>query len=382
MGGPETALTWLDPQTGRSQRFGIADGLRGDVEHLMADREGRLWVSTTQGLYRTTEPVRASVPVRFAQVLPSGSSSSEHFSMTAEDRAGGIWAAGDFGLAHFAGGQWLRYTAADGLKNSAIAQVASDADGSVWIGYRDDFGVTHVTVPGNQSAARPRIENFTSTSGLRSDKTIFLGFDRRGWLWVGTDHGADVFDRVRWRHFGRPEGLIWDDCNANAFLAGNDGAVWVGTSRGLSRFEPQPVPPPRLQPQVVFTSVTLGGTPLDTGDDVKVSWNRRPLQVRFSALTYASESDVTFRYRLGGDDATWQETSERELNFAALPPHIFTLEVMARSGQGAWSATPARLSFQVQAPWWESAWFAGAMVLMLVVLARMISVAPHQPSGS
>src|SRR4051812_25303507 len=109
---------------------------------------------------------------------------------------------------------------------------------------------------------------------------------------------------------------------------------------------------------------------MDLGGDASVPWNRRPLQVRFSALTYANEASVVFRYRLGGD--AWQETSERELNFAALPPHIFTLEVMARNGQGAWSATPARVSFTVQAPWWESASFAGGMVLLLVVLARLI----------
>jgi signal transduction histidine kinase/ActR/RegA family two-component response regulator len=73
---------------------------------------------------------------------------------------------------------------------------------------------------------------------------------------------------------------------------------------------------------------------------------------------------------LGGD--AWQETSQRELNFAALPPRMFTLEVMARNGQGAWSATPARLSFRVRPPWWGSPWLAGGVVVLLVVLARVV----------
>jgi len=233
------------------------------------------------------------------------------------------------------------------------------------------LGVTHLSFDPGRPAAQPRVEHFTSGNNtLRSDKCTFLGFDRRGWLWVGTDTGADVFDRVRWRHFGRSDGLIWED--TNAFLAADDGAVWIGTSRGLSRFEPQAVPPPSIPPQVVFTSVTLGGTPLDLSGDAAAPWNRRPLKVRFSALAYADDSDVVFRYRLGGDDAAWQETSQRELDLAALPPRIFTLEVMARNGQGVWSAAPARLSFPVQAPWWESVWFLGGMVLLLVVLARMV----------
>jgi len=294
--------------------------------------------------------------------------------MTAEDSTGGIWAAGDFGLARFAkeddvGGGGIRYTASDGLKNSMVAQVAADADGSVWIGYRDAFGISHISF---DTAGRPRIEHFTTgNNALHSDKSIFLGFDRRGWLWVGTDHGVDVFDRKSWRHFGRSDGLIWDDCNTNAFLAGDDGAVWIGTSRGLSRFEPQPVPPPSIAPQVVFTSVTLGGTPLDPDGELEVPVNRGPLQVRFSALTFVNESGVAFRYRLGGNDSSWAETTQRELNFPELPPRLFRLEVMARNGQGVWSL-PAQLSFQVQAPWWASPWRTGVVLLSLAGLGRLI----------
>ncbi|MBZ5672768.1 MAG: response regulator [Acidobacteriia bacterium] len=364
--GNETDVIRFDPRSGRVQRIGTAEGFAGGVQHLMVDREGSVWASTRQGLYKASQPVQAAAPMRFEQVLPLGSDSSERFSMTAEDRTGGIWAAGDLGLARYSTGKWVRYTTADGLRNSAISHVAADADGSVWIGYRDDLGLTHMSFAGG----RAKVEHFTTANGLRSDKANFLAFDRRGWLWVGTDHGADVFDRTRWRHFGRSEGLIWDDCNANAFLAAEDGAVWIGTSRGLSRFEPQAVPPPSIPPQVVFTSVTLGGAPLDPVAEVAVPWNRRPLQVRFSALTYANESGVVFRYRLGGDP--WQETSERELNFAALPPKVFSLEVLARNEQGVWSATPARLSFPVRPPWWDSVWLAGGMVVLLVILARMV----------
>ena len=72
----------------------------------------------------------------------------------------------------------------------------------------------------------------------RSDKSTFLGFDRRGWLWVGTDHGVDVFDHVRWRHFGRADGLIWDDCNSNAFWppkTDRSGSAPAGVCRDSSR---------------------------------------------------------------------------------------------------------------------------------------------------
>src|SRR5262249_24116559 len=152
--------------------------------------------------------------------------------------SGQIWTCGDLGLARLAGQQWTRFTKADGLKADMVAQVAADEDGSVWFGYRDAFGISHLSFPNGAAT----IEHFGAGNGLHSDKSIFLGFDEQGWLWVGTDHGADVFDHARWRHFGRSDGLIWDDCNTNAFLGDIGGSIWIGTSRGLSRFQPQATP--------------------------------------------------------------------------------------------------------------------------------------------
>ena len=374
IGGDEMGLLRLDPQSGRLQKIGAAEGLPDSVQYLMADRDGRVWASTTRGLYLTAQPVRKASPVRFTQVLPPGSNPAggapEKFAMTAQDRTGTVWAAGDFGLARFGGDRWVRYTTADGFRNNTIAQVAVDPDGSVWVGYRDADGITHMSFDAD---GMPSLENYTAGhNALGSDKSTFLGFDRRGWLWVGTDRGVDVFDHVRWRHFGRADGLIWDDCNNNAFLAVEDGSVWIGTSRGLSRFEPQPVPPSSFPPQVVFTSVTLGGTPLDPSGEIEVPWSRSPLQVRFAGLTFSNESAVVFRYRVGGDAASWQETTERELNFPMLPMRLFSLEVMARNQQGVWSAVPARLSLRLEAPWWRSRWFGGGLLLALAGLARLI----------
>ncbi len=34
---------------------------------------------------------------------------------------------------------------------------------------------------------------------------------------------------------------------------------WIGTSRGLSRYQPRVVPLPEVPPTVVFTSVRFGG---------------------------------------------------------------------------------------------------------------------------
>ncbi len=284
-----------------------------------------------------------------------------------------MWAAGSARAgASFAGGKWIRFTERDGLKSNVIAHIAEDPDGAIWIGYYEAFGLTRLTFP----QGRLKLEHFTTANGLRSDKSIFLGFDGRGWLWAGSDHGVDVFDRVRWRHYGKSDGLIWDDCNSNAFFSDQSGAVWVGTSRGLSSvFRPLTTPPPSVPPHsVVFTAVKFeamkrwkAGHP-----PIEVPYRRHSLQVRFAALTFTQESSVLFRYRLASVDRHWLETTQRELNYPQLPPGDYTLEVTARTAQGVWSTEPERLDFRILALWWLTWWFRIGCAIGLILIGRLM----------
>jgi signal transduction histidine kinase/CheY-like chemotaxis protein/streptogramin lyase len=376
IGGAPGGLRHLNPRTGEARYIGAGQGLNSnDVLHVSVDGEGRVWVATRNGLFRSRTRAAWGSEPGFEQQFPEGTEPGETFHMTIADGQGGIWVAGDRGLARFAQDRWTRFTTRDGLKSEMVFQVAADADGSLWIAYRDASGITHLTMPGGGRNGELRLEHFTIANGLQSDKAVFLGFDQRGWLWIGTDHGADVFDRVRWRHFGRSDGLIWDDCNNNAFLADRDGSLWIGTSRGLSRFRPSASAPPNVPPPVVFTSAKFGDRTVDLarspGLSIDVPYGENSMQVRFAALTFVQESNVLFRYHLTGTGG-WVETKQRELNYPKLPPGQYTLEVMARSAQGQWSAEAARLDFQILTPWWLTWWFRVASVLLALLLGRLM----------
>ena len=357
IGGEPGGLRQLNPRTKQIRMFGEANGLPvGGVRSVMVDRRGLVWVSANTGLFRSLAPVNYGGKAEFEQQFPSGTQFGERFLKTIEDSAGQIWTAGDFGLARWADGMWTRFTKKDGLRSEGVAQLAEDADGSIWVGYRDAFGISRLGF-----SERLEVTHYGSVNGMRSDKTLFLGFDADARLWVGTDHGLDVFDHMNWRHYGRSDGLIWDDCNTNAYFADSTG-VWIGTSRGLSRFEPSTIEAPNVPLTVVFTS----------GVPAKIPYGESSVRVRFAALTFAQESSVLFRYRMANSAKGWVETAERELNFPNLPPGDYALEVEARNAQGLWSAKPARLSFEVLTPWWSSRWFRMAAAVLLLLLGRAL----------
>ncbi|MEO8097467.1 MAG: ATP-binding protein [Acidobacteriota bacterium] len=357
-------LVHFHPRTGVAKKYEVSDASGADAVHVMVDHAGWVWLSTKRGLFRSTGAVAAGGETSFEQMRPVGGHTDEGFVLTVEDASGQVWACGDVGLARYSAQGWRRFTKVDGLKDNMLAQVAADTDGSVWVGYREAFGVTHLSLPQGQ----PHVEHYTSVNGLKSDKSIFLGFDRQGRLWAGTDHGVDVFDRTRWHHYGRADGLIWDDTNSQAFLAAEDG-IWIGTSRGISRYRPRTTPLPSAPPPVVFTAVRFGNQNWNPDVVREIPYDQRALQVSFAALTFVQESDVLFRYNLGGEE---QETSLRELNYPTLPPGDFVLTVMAKNAQGVWSVAPARLEFRIATPWFLSWWFRVACLVLALASARIM----------
>ncbi len=242
----------VDPATGAVHV--LIDSLDEGVNSLAWENDGSLLAATNKALYRIrmTGANRAKPePI----LLPGAPPGPEEIDRVYVGAGGTIWAAGTYGLAWRAGGVWRRLTTRDGLRDNAIYDIAQSREGDIWIAYRPNVGAARIRWP----QGRPNITNFDRSNGLSSDNAMTVGTDSRGWIWVETDSGVNVLKPgAGWRHYGQTDGLIWDDCDGRAFLAGGDGSVWIGTSKGLSRFRPRATGDIAGGPPVAITSVQAG----------------------------------------------------------------------------------------------------------------------------
>jgi signal transduction histidine kinase/ligand-binding sensor domain-containing protein/CheY-like chemotaxis protein len=357
----------VDLRRGVATAYGRESGLENPwVSTIAVDPQNRVWAGTTNGLYLA---VSRGGSLRFErQTLPS-ERQTEFVETSLVDRKGRLWVGGWGGLLRLEGGQWTRLTTADGLLHDRVSKLAEAQDGSLWVGYAEPVGVSQLAFEGSH----PRWRHFSSKDGLRSGKIYFIGCDRRGWTWFGSDQGVDFLDGSLWRHLDRTDGLIWDDTNANAFLADADGSVWIGSSRGMShlRIPATGLPARPVSAPVLVTSAALGGSNVGLGAGISVPWSRRSLAVAFAALTFVNEDTARFRYRLAGLEERWTETQSREAHFPGLPAGSYTFEVQANTGQQVWAGTPARLAFTIRPAWWRSWWCELLAVGLVALLARV-----------
>ncbi len=335
--------------SGRVRRFGPADGLGDDrVYGLLYDSQGRLWVSTRTGLYRGVEPRK---PVHFA---PVPGTEKELYYTCIEDRHGRIWAPGSTGLSVYENGQWRKLTRRDGLREDAVVALTEGPDGGIWVSYVEPRGISRLEWDGKALKAA----HYGTPEGLHSERVFNIGFDRAGAMWVSTDDGVDVLRSGVWRKYTKEDGLAWNDVNQKSFFADGDD-VWIGTTRGLSRFRPLESGREMVAPRVAFGAVNFGNN-LAGVNGIEVPYSDRSLSARFLALTLFNPEKVLFRYRLKGGREEWTQTDQRRLQIRDLAPGDYELDVQARSTRGVWSTEAASIHFTVARPWYYT-WWAWAL---------------------
>jgi diguanylate cyclase (GGDEF)-like protein len=347
----------IHARTGNVQWFGQKQGLSGKAAYtLRFDREQRLWAATEVGLFVARAPYQ-----KFSQIteLPS-----TRIWAIAEGTDGTLWAGGAGGLFGYSAGSWKNWTRADGLSNQEVLSLGAGADGTMWTGYRYGGGIDRIHPQPDGIAIEKAVQRLGS-DGL----VYFLEFDASGRLWVGTERGVDTWDGSSWGHYDSRDGLAWDDCNLNAFAEEADGTVWIGTSGGLSRFTPRPHHAPEAPPEVVFTKLVMGRTDVSGQRNPSFGIHSSSLIARYSSPNAPRVNGVVFRYRLEGANSSWTETAQRELQFAALAPGAYRLEIEARDSDGVWSGHRAEFPFEILTPWYWTWWFAGTCILIPVSVA-------------
>ena len=347
---------------------------------LFLDSTGAFWAATEgAGLFRA-EPSRGE-GLRFSPVaLPDGTPQEDILDIR-EDGDGRIWIAGQHGLAMLDHGAWRRFHVGDGLRRDQLAYLRTTHDGDLLVAYRDPIGIDRIRYRAGGIEVRAHYDTASSQS---ADKVFMVGEDARHRIWVGGGSGVDLLSPgAATRHFGADDGLIGEDISNQAFLADPNGDVWVGTAKGLARFDAAAFDAiaPAKRPAVTFMRMRLGSVDVPVeADDPAVAHGDNTFQAHFSALSYAGEGKVQYRQRLIGRETDSNITDLRDVRYSALEPGAYRFEVAARVGDlGEWGPTAA-FSFRVLPAWWQTWWFrilealAAIAVLMLAVRLRMATL--------
>ena len=242
--GGSHGLFRFDPSNGASIHYPQhrPNGLPTDIRGITQDNAGNLWLATTDDAVNFFNPNTGD----FARRWPTPKSQSIASSSSIFAGPDGVlWRGTSRGLELFdpSTGAFavLGHNAADrhSLSGNEILSLATDREGSVWVGTKEG-GVNRFSPSSLRFGAWRR--NPADKRSLSDENVRAIYADRAGVLWLGTYNGGlNRYDAASgtFTHFrhdpANPASL--DDDRVYSIYEDRTGYLWVGTGVGINRLD-------------------------------------------------------------------------------------------------------------------------------------------------
>ena len=323
------------------------DGLINNfIFSIDLDKENNLWIGTNGGLSKFDGK-------KFTNYVKSDGIPDNTIYSVRCDNKGLIWLATINGLSKYNGKEFENYSTKNGLINNTVFCIYQDKNNELWFGTQGGLSIIK----------NDKFKNYTVNDGLSNNQCFFITEDNED-FYIGTSKGVDRIKteqlykdkNLNFKIYTIKEGLANSECSVGAVFHDSKGNLWFGTSKGVTRFNPENAPN-LFSPPVYITNFKIFDKDTVVEKDLKLSYTQNYLKIGFLAIDYVSPERVKYKYILEGIDNNWSTTSERIVSYPYLPPGKYKFRVLAQSSDGVWSRDEASYTFTIQPPFWETVWF-------------------------
>jgi signal transduction histidine kinase len=312
--------------------------------------------------------------------------SSNYVRDVVEDVSGRLWVGTYGGLNTYdrETGQWhwFQHDPSDShsLSHDWILSLYQDRSGVLWIGTQG--GGLNKLVLSEVEGSDPATWTFThyqERDGLANDVVWDILEDTPpdggvGTLWIGTTNGLSMFDprAETFKSYDASDGLPINEFSA-AYKS-DSGEMFFGGINGFMSFHPDQMVDNPYVPPVLLTSLQLNGKEVYTGQapedlrEVTFRWPDNSFEFGFAALNYTQPEKNQHAYMLEGFDKDWIHIGTRRFGrYTNLPGGTYRLRLKGSNNDGLWNEDGTSIQVTVVPPFWQTWWFWGIVALVLVV---------------
>jgi signal transduction histidine kinase len=178
--------------------------------------------------------------------------------------------------------------------------------------------------------------------------------------------------------YDKRDGIDYDNFNPGAVYKLSDGRLIYPCDRNFVVFDPAHIQNARQPYDPVITDFKLSNKPLLVDsllrlDKIDLDYNNTSILIEFSSLNYIWQNKIHYEYMLEGVDKDWQETNEyNQAIYNYLRPGNYTFKVRAENSDGISSNNTTILQISVAPPFWQTWWFLGVLVLIVIGIFYLI----------
>lgn len=253
----------------------------------------------------------------------------------------------------------------------------------LWIGTNN--GLTKLIINETKETDllnRLESEIYTVENGLPDNSIKSLIEDNRRNLWIGTSSGVSMFNPLtkRFINFSTDDGLISNDINLSAAAMLNNNLIFMGSKSGLIYFQPDYIRLSEYSPPVLITDFRVFNKSVKVSeesplvksiiftDKISIPHSSNVFSISFAALDFNSPRSIKYAYKLESFDKDWiYDTARRSATYTNLYPGEYIFKVKATNSDGVWNDNIKTLKVIILPPWWQTYWAIGIYILVFVL---------------
>lgn len=382
---------------------------KGELWGLYCDRHNDVWFNRGGEIIQLRDGKERSIPVPMANlpycVLQLVGDAENLYAVCSRS---GLW--------RHSSNRWSKIEASGFPKESPVA-ITQDASGRVWAGYTGNrIGLVDgasaktysVDAPGlgnvqailvtRQAVLAGGAHGLSALAGDRFQSIFTADLDavqgvsglveaRNGDIWINGARGVfrisagELTKALQWAGYRmQTERLSGDGLVGFAYqgyelpsaVIAPNGRIWIATSSTAVYVDPDKIRADMLPAITSIQGFTDNEAPRYEAYP-KIDPGKHTLRIRYFGAHLSAPERVTYRYRLDGQDQSWQEVGARtEAVYTNLRPGPYTFHVAASNGENVWSEAPSPLQFEVLPAFYQRWWF---LALCLVASLLLIGVA-------
>ncbi|BDQ03414.1 hybrid sensor histidine kinase/response regulator transcription factor [Ignavibacterium sp.] len=252
----------------------------------------------------------------------------------------------------------------------------------LWVGTNNGLNKITILNDKNNSLKNVTIKIYSISDGLPDNSIKSLVEDKSGNIWIGTSSGISLFNPLteRFTNFTTADGLVSNDMNLSSAVLLENGLILMGSKSGLNYFKPEEIKLSDFIPPIVLTDLKIFNKSVIVGeksllkksitfsDEINIPYSDNVFSIHFAALDFTSAGEIVYSYKLEGFDKDWNiETKNRFATYTNLNPGKYIFKLRATNSDGVWSDNIKTLTIIITPPWWQTYWAIGLYIIIFVL---------------
>ncbi len=361
-------LNLYNRQTGTFKHFrhdpANSNSLSDDrVWSILRDSNNDIWVGTTRGIDKYD-------PQSGGFIHNNNLVNGQQVNWIAEDKAHCLWIGATEMVIYDPKSQKITRL------NESTRSLFEDSKGRFWLTTLS-HGIALF------SKEKGVIRYYNEKHGLANNQTLAILEDNEHFLWISTTKGLSKFDpeKERFHNFYTKSGFQNDQFTYGAACKLPSGELIFGGISGFNIFDPAKIKSSDYFAPIVFTDLKIlnksvriepnGNGVLSKSisetEKIELKYEQNSVELEFASFDYANIMGIQYSYFLEGFDSDWNDPSDKRLaTYTNLNPGSYTFRVKTVSIDRQESNMGPSLVIIVHPPYWQTWWFRALIFLSIL----------------